>query len=260
MTSVLNDPAHAIRIAWESYTQSRNGKIRDQLLLQYLPLVRQVAVRLISTLPRNVRLDDLISAGVVGLLSSLDSFDPRLNVKFETFAVNRIRGAMVDSLRELDWVPRSVRQKARQLDKAAEGLTRKLGHPPTDEEIAEELKLTPEEYRRLLFEANAAVLVSFDDSLATERGEAAMLADLTADTATPTSQERLEEVELHEIIVRRLKGLPDQEKLVLALYYYEELTFREIGLVLDLTESRVSQIHSKAVADLRQAVQTSLKQ
>lgn len=257
---MLNDPAHATRIIWESYAQSRNGKIRDQLLMQYLPLVRQVATRLVSTLPRNVRLDDLISAGVVGLLSSLDSFNPQLNIKFETFAVNRIRGAMVDSLRELDWVPRSVRQKARQLEKAAEELTRKYGHPPTNEEIAAELKLDPEEYRRLLFEANAAVLVSFDDSVATERGEAAMLANLTADTTTPTSQDRLEEAELYDIIVRRLKDLPDQEKLVLALYYYEDLTFREIGLVLDLTESRVSQIHTKAVADLRQAVQTSLNQ
>ncbi len=255
-----HDAAHATRIAWEHYAQSHNGKLRDQLLLQYLPLVRQVATRLIGTLPRSVRLDDLISAGVVGLLSSLDNFDPQLNIKFETFAVNRIRGAMVDSLRELDWVPRSVRQKARQLDKAVDALTRKLGHPPVDEEIAAELKLDPDDYRRLLFEANAAVLISFDDSLATERGEAAMLADLTADTTTPTSQDRLEETELYEIIVRRLKELPDQEKLVLALYYYEELTFREIGHVLDLTESRVSQIHSKAVADLRQAVQTSLNQ
>jgi RNA polymerase sigma factor for flagellar operon FliA len=255
---VPSDSASATRTQWERYTTSRSANAREQLLLQYLPLVRRVATRLISTLPRSVRLDDLISAGVMGLLSSLDNFDPNLNIKFETFAVNRIRGAMVDSLRELDWVPRSIRQKARQLDRAIEELTQKLGHAPSDAEIAGELKLSVDDYRRLIHETNATILVSFDASMSTERGETAMLTDLTADTRTPSSQEQLEERELYDIIVRRLKELPDQGKLVLALYYYEELTFKEIGHVLSLTESRVSQIHSKAVLDLRAAVQESL--
>ena len=137
-------------------------------------------------------------------------------------------------------------------------LSQKLGHPPTDVQIAESLRLSVDEYRKLLFETNATILVSLDDSLSSEHGDAAMLADLTADTASASSQERLEERELHSIIVLRLKDLPDQEKLVLALYYYEELTFKEIGQVLDLTESRVSQIHSAAIGDLRIAVERSV--
>ncbi len=244
---------------WERYAKSHSTRARDQLLLEYLPLVRRVAIRLIATLPRSVHLDDLISAGVVGLLSSLDSFDPQLGNKFETFAVNRIRGAMVDSLREMDWVPRSVRQKARQLERTIEELSQKLGHPPADSEIAEAMRLSVDDYRRLLRETNATILVSLDDSFPTEQGDAAMLADLTADTGSLTSQERMEERELRDIIVQRLKELPAQEKLVLALYYYEELTFREIGEVLNLTESRVSQIHSQAVSDLRSSVRTSFE-
>ena len=249
------ETSNATRTKWECYTVSRSAKAREQLLIQYLPLVRRVAMRLISTLPRSVRLDDLTSAGVVGLLSSLENFDPGLNIKFETFAVNRIRGAMVDSLRELDWVPRSVRQKARQLERTMEELTQKIGHSPSDSESADAMQLSLDEYRKLLYETNATILVSLDDSLSSEHGDAAMLADLTADTSTPSSQDRLEERELHSIIVRSLHDLPDQEKLVLALYYYEELTLKEIGEVLDLTESRVSQIHSKAITDLRASVE-----
>jgi RNA polymerase sigma factor for flagellar operon FliA len=256
---VPSDSGSATALTWKGYAETRNAKDREQLLVQYLPLVRRTATRLITTLPRHVRLEDLISAGTLGLLSSLDSFDPSLNVRFETFAVNRIRGAMVDSLRELDWVPRSVRQKARQLDKTVEALTHKLGHVPSDTEIATTMGLSPDDYWKLVYETHAAVLISFDESLWADRGEAAMLTDLAADTRTPSSQDKLEEAELCDMIVRRLKDLPDQEKLVLALYYYEELTFREIGQVLDLTESRVSQIHSKAVADLRSAVKANLE-
>jgi len=242
---------------WERYARARSTRARDQLLLDYLPLVRRVALRLIATLPRSVRLDDLISAGVVGLLSSVDSFNPKLGNKFETFAVNRIRGAMVDSLREMDWVPRSVRQKARRLERTIEELSQKLGHPPADSEIARAMSLTVDEYRKILHETNATILVSLDDTFLTDQGDSAILADLAADTGALTSQERLEERELRDIIVQRLKELPAQEKLVLALYYYEELTFREVGEVLSLTESRVSQIHSQAVSDLRSSVRAS---
>ena len=239
---------------WEAYTQTRSPEMREKLLLQYLPLVRRVAGRMVGSLPRSIRLDDLISAGVMGLLSSLDNFDPTLGIKFETFAMNRIRGAMVDSLRELDWVPRSVRQKARLLERAIEELTQKLMRVPEDAEIAEHLNVSLDEYLHMLDEVNVTVLLSLDDTFPTQSGEGSTLGDVTSDSSEPSHQERMEEKELRELLVRNLKSLPEQEKLVLALYYYEELTFKEIGDVLRLTESRVSQIHSKAVLQLRAAV------
>ncbi len=252
-------PAMTMHTNGESLGRLRTSHAREQLLLQYLPLVRRVAGRVILSLPRSVRLDDLMSAGVVGLLSSVDNFDPQLGIKFETFAVNRIRGAMMDSLRELVWVPRSVRHKARQLDRTIEELTHRQGRIPTPTEVAESLGLSLEDYRKLLYDASAAVLVSLDDALSSEHGDTVALSDLTTDTATPTSQEQIEDREQRDIIVRCLKELPGQEKLVLALYYYEELTFKQIGEVLNLTESRVSQIHSKAVDVLRAEVCTALE-
>ncbi|MCX6601417.1 MAG: FliA/WhiG family RNA polymerase sigma factor [bacterium] len=243
-----------IMAGWEAYTQTRSPEMREKLLLQYLPLVRRVAGRMVGSLPRSIRLDDLISAGVMGLLSSLDNFDPTLGIKFETFAMNRIRGAMVDSLRELDWVPRSVRQKARLLERTIEELTQKLMRVPEDAEIAEHLNISLDEYLHMLDEVNVTVLLSLDDTFPTPSGEGTTLGEVTTDSSEPSHQERVEEKELRELLVSNLKILPEQEKLVVALYYYEELTFKEIGDVLRLTESRVSQIHSKAVLQLRAAV------
>ncbi len=244
--------------SWEAYTQSRSPEIREKLLLQYLPLVRRVASRMLGSLPRSVRLDDLVSAGVMGLLSSLDNFNPTLGIKFETFAMNRIRGAMVDSLRELDWVPRSVRQKARQLERTMEELTQKLGRMPDDVELAERLGLSLEGYQAMLDEVNVTVLLSLDDTFPGQGRDGATLGESAADPTSDQSHERVEEAELHGLLVQNLKDLPEQEKLVLALYYYEELTFKEIGEVLKLTESRVSQIHSKAILKLRCTVRQTM--
>jgi len=247
-----------ILAGWEAYTQTRSPEMREKLLLQYLPLVRRVAGRMVGSLPRSIRLDDLISAGVMGLLSSLDNFDPTLGIKFETFAMNRIRGAMVDSLRELDWVPRSVRQKARLLERTIEELTQKLMRVPEDAEIADHLSISLDEYLRMLDEVNVTVLLSLDDTFPTPSGEGTTLGEVTTDASEPSHQERVEEKELRDLLVSNLKILPEQEKLVVALYYYEELTFKEIGEVLRLTESRVSQIHSKAVLQLRAAVRSKV--
>jgi RNA polymerase sigma factor FliA len=243
---------------WEAYTQTRSPEMREKLLLQYLPLVRRVASRMVGSLPRSVRLDDLVSAGIMGLLSSLDNFDPTMGTKFETFAMNRIRGAMVDSLRELDWVPRSIRQKARLLERTMDELMQRLGRLPEDAEISAHLNMSLEDYARLLEEVNVTVLLSLDDTFPTQSGDSATLSDLAADSSAPSHQERVEEKELRELLVNNLKSLPEQEKLVLALYYYEELTFKEIGDVLRLTESRVSQIHSKAVLKLRAVVRRKM--
>jgi RNA polymerase sigma factor FliA len=243
---------------WEAYTQSRSPEIREKLLVQYLPLVRRVAGRMLGSLPRSVRLDDLVSAGVMGLLSSLDNFDPALGIKFETFAMNRIRGAMVDSLREIDWVPRSVRQKARQIERTIEELSQKLGRVPEDAEIAARLNVPLDTYLTMLDEINVTVLLSLDDTFPNGHGDGATLADTATDLTAVGTDDRVEETELRDLLVRHLKSLPEQEKLVLALYYYEELTFKEIGEILKLTESRVSQIHSKAILELRSNVRRNM--
>lgn len=243
---------------WEAYTQTRSPELREKLLVQYLPLVRRLASRLLGSLPRSVRLDDLVSAGVMGLLTSLDNFDPTLGIKFETYAMNRIRGAMVDSLRELDWVPRSIRQKARKLEQTIDKLTQSLGRVPVDAEIAESLNLSIDEYCEILDEVNVSVLLSLDDSFRNRHGDTSTLADLAPDANTPNGHEQLEEKEIRNLLVDKLKHLPEQDKLVVALYYYEELTFKEIGSILGLTESRVSQIHSKAILTLRSTVRHSM--
>jgi len=243
---------------WEAYTQTRSPEMRERLLLQYLPLVRRVAGRMLTSLPPSVRMDDLISAGVVGLLTSLDHFDPSLGIKFETFAMNRIRGAMVDSLRELDWVPRSVRHKARQIERAIEELSQELGRVPADAEVAEHLNLPLADYARMLDDVNVTVLLSLDDPFPGQNADGGCLSELAADVSVLSNHDRLEESELRQLLVTNLKHLPEQEKLVVALYYYEELTFREIGEILRLTESRVSQIHSKAILTLRTGVRREM--
>jgi RNA polymerase sigma factor for flagellar operon FliA len=244
--------------SWEAYVRNQSPELREQLLMEYLPMVRRMATRFLGTLPRSVRLDDLVSAGVMGLLASIDNFDPTLGIKFETYAMTRIRGAMVDSLRELDWVPRSIRAKARKLEQAVEQITNRLGRSPEDAELAEHLGLDVEEYRSLLDEVNVAVLLSLDDTLKGQDGSESSLSDSTPDVTLTAHDERLEEQEVRGLLVDGLRDMPEQERLVVALYYYEELTLKEIGEILGLTESRVSQIHSKALLVLRAKVRTRL--
>lgn len=244
---------------WEAYTKSRSPEAREQILVHYLPMVSRLAARMLGTLPKSVRHDDLVSAGVMGLLSSVENFDPTLGIKFETFAMSRVRGAMVDSLRELDWIPRSIRQKARKLEAAMDTLTQQLGRTPEDAELAAHLQLDLDAYRELLDEVNVTVLLSLDDTFRTHDGSEAPLSETAGDPHQKSGDERLEELELREILVHGLQELPEQERLVVALYYYEELTFKEIGEVLGLTESRVSQIHSKAVLLLRARVRAAWK-
>ncbi len=244
--------------SWEAYVRTQSPELREQLLMEYLPMVRRLATRFLGTLPKSVRLDDLVSAGVMGLLASIDNFDPTLGIKFETYAMTRIRGAMVDSLRELDWVPRSIRQKARKLEQAVDQITRRVGRSPEDAELAEHLGLNVEEYRELLDEVNVAVLLSLDDTLKGQDGSESYLSDSTPDHTTNGHDEQLEEQEVRDLLVDGLRDMPEQERLVVALYYYEELTLKEIGEILGLTESRVSQIHSKALLVLRARVRARL--
>jgi RNA polymerase sigma factor for flagellar operon FliA len=224
---------------------------KDELLKRFAPLVRHVVERVASTLPRNVDHEDLYSAGVLGLLDAHAKFDTRKGVKFETYAVWRIKGAVLDQLRALDWVSRSMRRKARNLDGVTRRLDQKLGRAASEDEVAREMKMSRSDFYRLLDHVRGAVLVSLDESRSGEDQEPSTLADHLPDPNAVDIEARLEEHQVRLVILRTLDQLPEQERLVVALYYYEHLTLNEIGRALGISESRVSQVHSRAMTRLR---------
>lgn len=221
------------------------GKIRQRdLLEEHLPLVRRQALGLQVRLPASVELDDLIQAGMIGLMDALSRYDASHGASFATFASQRIRGAMLDELRSRDWVPRSVRRNTRVLDEAIRRLEQRLGRPPEEREIAAALDIGLEEYRHLLMDANGSQLVALDE-LAEEEGE------LLCGEPHATPLAELLEGRRRTDLVKAIDRLPEREKLLLALYYQEDLNLKEIGAVLGVSESRVCQLHSQAVARLR---------
>ena len=228
---------------------------KDDLLKRFAPLVRHVVERVAATLPRNVDHEDLYSAGVLGLLDAHAKFDTRKGVKFETYAVWRIKGAVLDQLRALDWVSRSMRRKARNLDGVTRKLDQKLGRAASEDEVAREMKMSRGDFYRLLDHVRGAVLVSLDESRAGEDQEPTTLADHLPDPTLPSFEARLEEQQTRHVILRTLDQLPEQERLVVALYYYEHLTLKEIGRALGISESRVSQVHTRAMTRLRLRLQ-----
>jgi len=236
---------------WAEYVQSRDPEIREKLVLHYLPIVKYVAGKMMQTLPSSVDFNDLIGAGVVGLIGAMERFDPSVGVKFETFALPRVRGAILDELRMLDWAPRSLRSKARKYEKAAEELEKDLGRTASRKELAERLDVDLQDIGALLRDLSTAALLSLDTALEDEESGKSGLYEIVRDPLAETPLETIEREELKRVLVEAINNLPEQEKLVLALYYYEELTLKEIGQVLGITESRVSQIHTKAVATLR---------
>ncbi|MBI1796688.1 MAG: FliA/WhiG family RNA polymerase sigma factor [Candidatus Eisenbacteria bacterium] len=231
----------------------------DDLLRRFAPLVRHVVERVATTLPRTVDHEDLYSAGVLGLLDAHAKFDARKGVKFETYAVWRIRGAVLDQLRALDWVSRSMRRKARNLDGVTRKLDQKLGRAASESELAREMNMTRGDFYRLLDQVRGAVLVSLDENRSGEDQEPSTLADHLADPAAINLEERLEEEERKVVMLRTLDHLPEQERLVVALYYYEHLTLKEIGRALGISESRVSQVHTRAMSRLRIRLQHALR-
>jgi len=225
---------------------------REEVIKQYSPMIKYVANRIAMRLPPHIEVDDLISVGVLGLMDAITKYDSSRGAKFKTYAEFRVRGAILDELRSMDWVPRSIRQKASQVDKVVQGLQAKLRRTPEDEEVAQEMGLTLEQFHETLNETKSIPIFSLEDlGIAKESGDQQSLLDCLAGKADADPQTQIRLVELKEIIAKAIDALPEKERLMVSLYYYEELTMKEIGAVLDITESRVSQIHSKAVYRLR---------
>jgi RNA polymerase sigma factor for flagellar operon FliA len=220
--------------------------------------VKYVVERLAVGLPKNVDHSDLRSAGVLGLLDAYDKFDAGKGTKFETYAVWRIKGAVLDQLRALDWASRSVRRKAREVDASMRRLDQRLGRQASEEEIAREAKMPLADYHRLMDQVRGAVLLSLDESRSPEDGDSLGLADVIEDPSAPDVLAKIEEEETRQVLLETLNQLPEQERLVVALYYYEHMTLREIGLTLGISESRVSQVHSRAVQRLKGRVKRAL--
>jgi len=238
---------------WREYRAKGDPAIRDRLIVTYAPLVKYVAGRLGSGLPAHVDDEDLVSYGLLGLIGAIERYDPERDVKFETYAIARIRGAIIDELRALDWVPRSVRSRARDIERAIAELEAKLARVPTDEEIATKLGLTTEELDESLSEIGRSSIAALDElwTISGSSGDQVALIDTIEDPEAPDPQGSLSQTELREAIADAIARLPEREKLVVTLYYYEELTLREIGEVLGVTESRVSQLHTKAILRLK---------
>ena len=226
---------------WRRFRQSRSIELRNQLAEYYLPLVKVVAGRVAIGLPSHVDKDDLLSSGVFGLLDAIERFDPDRKNKFETYAGVRVRGAIMDYLREKDWVPVTMRQKIRNYEQTVFELENKLGRPAEDTELAEALGLSVPELQNLESQISIATVIPLDDYLR---------ADIPAG-ADPDPSVKLERRELQQTLAAAIERLPDKEKKVVALYYYEELTLKEISLIMDLSEARISQLHTKAVFRMR---------
>ena len=221
-------------------------------LVDYLPLVKYIAGRLAMGLPRSVEMDDLINAGVVGLIEAYNNFDGSKGVKFETYASLRVRGSILDELRGMDWVPRSTRARSREVERTLSKLESKLGRSPTEAELADELDVTIQEYYHIIDDVSSAALLSLDESSFGEDDDKPVpLVDRLRSKDQPSALVNLERLEIRDLLADSLGQVNEQERLVIALYYYEELTLKEIGLVLELSESRVSQLHTKAVLGLR---------
>lgn len=236
---------------WKKFEQTKDPKIKEELVVKYISLVKYVAGRMLINLPPSVEVEDLESAGVMGLIDAIERFNREYGVKFESFAIPRIKGAMLDELRKLDWVPRSVRSKSRELERAIHQLENDIGRPPTDEEIARKMNLTMEDYFDLLREVSATALLSLDDSLFADDGSKTELHEVVEDERVEDPMDGINREEIKEMLIKYIDDLPETERLVIALYYYEELTLKEIGQVLQLSESRISQIHTKTILSLR---------
>jgi RNA polymerase sigma factor for flagellar operon FliA len=241
-----------MRALWLEYRRTQDQSLRERLILTYAPLVKYVAGRIGSGLPAHVDEGDLVSYGLLGLIGAIERYDPDRDIKFETYAIARIKGAIIDELRALDWVPRSVRSRAREIERAITELEAKLGTAPDDEQIAARIGITVSELEESLSDIARSSIAALDELWSVSgEGDQISLLDTLEDPSGERPADALDETETREILADAIARLPEREKLVVTLYYYEELTLREIGEVLSVTESRVSQLHTKAMLRLK---------
>ena len=244
----------SVKAAWHEFKRSETDELRNRMVEHYLHLVRYAAERIGAKLPDEVDVDDLMSAGIFGLVDAIDAFDLTRGVKFETYCAPRIRGAILDELRSMDWVPRLVRHRAHKLDDAVRALEVELGRMPSDDELARRMSMSREQFQKLLRDANAVSLISLSQRLSDsdsnrEISEIDVLPDVQASDPVAEAQKQ----DLREILT---KGLSRAERLIVVLYYFEQMTMKEIGMTLDLSESRVSQMHSAIIERLREQMET----
>lgn len=227
---------------------------RERIIREFTPIIKTIAHRLAFRLPAYLDAEDLVSAGIIGLMDALEKYDPSREAKFKTYAEFRIRGAILDEIRSMEWVPRSVRERIALLQRTHHALLKRYGRPPTDEEVAAELHMSVAELDEFLSRSQGAVLISLDDFDVTEPN-AGRIVNLLADTRQPDPLSVLVSEDIRTTLARAVQQLPEKERMVLSLYYYEELTMKEIGRILNVTESRVCQVHAKAVLRLKAALQ-----
>jgi RNA polymerase sigma factor for flagellar operon FliA len=233
---------------------------KEEALKKYAPLVKYVVDRIATGLPKTIERDDLVNTAVIGLFDAMEKYDEGRGTKFETYAVWRIRGAVLDELRSLDWVSRSVRKKAKEVEQTARRLDQQLGRAASDHEVAKELNLSPGEFNRLLEEVRGSMLLSLDQSFSVDDDhDISGLADMIEDEKANDVLDDIELEEARDLLLGSINRLSDQEKLVIALYYYEEMTLKEIGEALQISESRVSQIHTKAILRLKGKLRKTMK-
>jgi RNA polymerase sigma factor for flagellar operon FliA len=242
-----------INTLWDNYIKTKDAKVREELIIKYLYLVKFVAGRLYTNYGNNVEYDDLVSYGVFGLIDAIEKYDTCRGVKFDTYAQLRIKGSIIDYLREIDWLPRSVRQKAKELEKAYYELENELGRPASDDEVAARLNVSLEDFQKKILYISTYSIVSLDDLLEQKRE----FANDNMDNETNPGA-AIEKDVLRNIIIETITALPEKENKVITLYYYEELTYKEIGKLLSISESRVSQLHTKAIIRLKSKISSSL--
>lgn len=250
---LINLSAEEELLLWENYKKTGSLEIREKLILKYAPLVKYVAGKVAIGMPKKIEFDDLVGYGIFGLLDAIEKFDPDRNTKFKTYAITRIRGAIFDELRSIDWVPRTVRQKAKQLEKAMLELEEKNERTPTDAEIAEVLEISEKELQKLYLTLSSTTVTSVQDSVYSENSDNEKNTIVNTIEASPHYNPEMihERQEIKKMIAQVIEELSEKEKQVLILYYYEDLTLKEIGEVLEVTESRVSQLHTKSIYKLR---------
>ena len=237
---------------WTDYVKTRDPKIREAFVIQYSPLVKYVAGKVAMSMPQNIEFDDLVGYGVFGLLDAIEKFDPSRDIKFKTYAVTRIRGAIYDELRSIDWVPRSIRQKAKELETTYLKMENRLGRAATDEEIAREMSISIQELNQLYIKISSTTLISTNDPWCPNDDDEKVSIMETLESPNSLNPDVIvERDEVKKLVIQTIEDLPEKEKKVLILYYYEDLTLKEIGEVLNVTESRVSQLHTKAILRLR---------